>query len=78
MTCASCKWWRRIWPDPELKGVVMVNEPGKCPKGWSIISSSVFDHNGTGVSAPIDAHLCIVNDTFKENRTGVDLRPPGH
>lgn len=65
-------------PNPPPQGVITVDDAKKCPAGWTILDSNMFVGNGTAISAPADAHICLVKNTLKDNKTGLELRPPGH
>lgn len=58
----------------EATGPVTVKNSNQCPRGWMIIESSTFERNGVGISAPIGAHICVVNNQFIENGVGYEMR----
>jgi hypothetical protein len=63
---------------PPPSGMMTVDDASKCPKGYSIIEASQFERNGTAISAPADAKICLVKDAFRDNHTGIELRPIPH
>ena len=60
---------------PAQQGMVTVSNEKDCPPGYSIFSSNLISHNGTGISAPVDAKICLVKNSITDNGTGIELRP---
>ena len=44
----------------QTTGPVTVDDASKCPAGWSILDSNIFEDNGTAIRAPANAHICLV------------------
>jgi hypothetical protein len=65
-------------PSAPSQGILTVRDAKECPPGYNVLDSNLFEHNGTAISAPADAHICLVNNKLIENRTGMDIRPAGH
>ena len=60
------------------KGIITVADAKDCPKHYLVLDSNTFEHNGTAIDAPEDAHICLVNNRLKDNKVGMHLRPASH
>lgn len=66
-----------VQPQNNPVGPVTVDDISKCPPGYVIFSDDQFDNNGkSGISAPADAKICLVNSRARGNKgNGLELRP---
>jgi hypothetical protein len=62
-----------VTPDAPTGGVVTVRDRRDCPPHYMVVDSNQFSGNHTAIKAPPNAHICIVNNAFDQNGTGLDL-----